>query len=107
MAIQCPNCGSVNVKNKLNKLKGAGVGATLGAVAFGPLGLAAGAFLGSKVTGSTTKKHPIDTKGRPYGLYGCKYCKEEFLTCPQCKNGIQGNNCLCEYCNNTIIFPKK
>jgi len=41
--LQCPNCNSTDIVDNKKKSKGigGGVGAALGAIAFGPLGLAA------------------------------------------------------------------
>ena len=118
--LQCPNCGSTDIKDlkKQSKGIGGGIGAALGAVAFGPLGLAAGAFLGSKL--GNNHEQMADKKGRNYNYFQCKQCGRLFLICPECRRTVgfdhlltpdgkiwnhnnQTQDMLCGYCGTIFL----
>lgn len=121
--LQCPNCNSTDIKDKKKQSKGigGGIGATIGAVAFGPLGLAAGAFLGSKL--GSNHKQMVDKKGRNFNWFECRQCEALFTICPECNRSVRALNIIkfnnlpnkygynieegykCPYCQNIFSDP--
>lgn len=95
--LQCPCCGSTDISDDKKKSKGigGGVGATLGAIAFGPLGLAAGAFLGSKI--GNNRITLTDKQGRQYHSYTCKSCWNGLYMCPSCHKLLAINKHYIEF----------
>lgn len=71
--LQCPCCGSTDIKSdkKKSKFAGGGIGAIAGGIAFGPLGLIAGSLLGGKL-GSNCEKFQ-DKSGREFNWFECKF----------------------------------
>ena len=84
--LQCPNCGSTDLVDEKKKSKGVGggIGAVLGDVALGPIGLAAGAFLGSKI--GNNNEILYDANGNQYHYYHCRNCQQGMVICPSCNN---------------------
>ncbi|MDE5861717.1 MAG: hypothetical protein K2H28_05925 [Ruminococcus sp.] len=121
--LQCPCCGSTDIRSDKKKAKGigGGIGAALGAIAFGPVGLAAGAFLGSKIGSDNETFH--DKKGREVQWYSCKSCEARFKICPECKRAVASKHLVqfgklpkkagyevvkgtkCAFCQNVFYDP--
>lgn len=110
---ECPYCYSEDIINeyeeKQAKKIGASLGATLGVLAFGPLGLITGAIVGSKMakSGNITVTDE-DKEGIEKISYRCKNCGESFIICPKCGNAtdwrsiIEKRSTKCPYCQNNF-----
>ena len=107
---KCPYCYSEDIINeyeeKQAKKIGASVGATLGVLAFGPLGLITGAIMGSKMakSGNITFTDE-DKEGIEKIQYRCKKCGESFIICPKCENAIDWRSLMEE--RSRIIREKR
>lgn len=121
--LQCPCCGSTDIKSDKKKttFTCGSIGAIAGGIAFGPLGLITGSLLGGKL-GSNHEKL-ADKAGREFNWFECKSCGEPFIICPECRNTVdldhmikygelplksgyevvQGS--MCAYCHNIFYSP--
>ena len=111
MALKCPRCGLTKNKDctkdfskSSNKAVGIGVGAAIETVLLGPIGLLAGAALGSmgKHKGSVF----TDNKDRQVKIFKCNACNELFYKCNNCGNTVSLSGYNCPYCHAQIKMIK-
>ena len=107
MALKCPKCGTTKSKDitkrtakSSSKATSAGIGAAIGTVVLGPIGLLAGAALGSM--GGHKGLVWTDSRDRQVKIFQCTTCKEIFYKCNNCGQAVNLSNHNCPYCYATI-----